>query len=284
MDEFRVEDVEKAVEAILLRLPPPKVDEKRKPIAVVLGGQPGAGKSALQDIAKQNIPDIIIINGDEYRKYHPNFDEIYRAYGDDFPKHTAEFSGKVTEVLKAKLMEQKRNILVEGTLRTASVPLETCRAFKENGYNVMLGIMAVKPEISYLSTILRYENMNDLGMVPRKTAKDHHDLVVRNLPANLKEICETGEFDKVVIYNRRRQCISQNSHKQPYEVLQDVLHGAWSKAELENYIEVYEETRRLKEKRKANDLEEFVNEYGTIYNQAKEKLSEHEKKIRQQLT
>lgn len=280
MDEFKVEDVEKAVEAILAKLPPQEARRGRRPIAVVLGGQPGAGKSALQDIAKQTIPEIVIVNGDEYRRYHPNFEKIHKEYGDDFPKHTAEFSGKVTEMLKSKLMEQGRDILVEGTLRTASVPLKTCREFKEKGYDVMLGIMAVKPEISYLSTILRYENMKDMGMIPRKTAKDHHDLVVNNLPANLKEICETGEFDEVVVYNRKKQCISKNSHKKPYEILQDALHGPWSKAELENYIEVYEETLRLKEKRKANDIEAFTSEYGSMYSTVKERLGECEKKTR----
>lgn len=280
MDDFRVEDVEKTVDAILSRLPPQKVNDGKRPVAIVLGGQPGAGKSTLQDIAKQSIPDLVIINGDEYRKYHPNFDKIFAEYGDAFPKHTASFSGKVTEMLKTKLIEQKRNILIEGTLRTTSVPLATCREFKENGYSVILGVMAVKPEISYLSTILRYENMKDMGMTPRMTPKEHHDMVVNNLPANLKEICETGQFDEVVVYNRKRQCLSKISHKQSYEILQDALHGAWSKDELENYIEVYEETRRLKEKRNANDIETFVSEYGALYDQAKEKLIEHEKKTR----
>ena len=120
--------------------------------------------------------------------------------------------------------------------------------------------------------------MKDMGMTPRMTPKEHHDLVVNNLPANRKEICKTWQFDEVVVYNRKRQCLSKISHKQPYEILQDVLHGAWSKDELENYVEVYEETRRLKEKRNVNDIETFVSEYGALYDQAKEKSEEHEKK------
>ena len=48
------------------------------PIAVVLGGQPGAGKSVLIDNAKKEFDDnnVVIINGDEFRRMHPNLDEI----------------------------------------------------------------------------------------------------------------------------------------------------------------------------------------------------------------
>ena len=47
------------------------------PKAYILGGQAGAGKSILNHyIQKINKGNVIIINGDEYRKYHPHFTEI----------------------------------------------------------------------------------------------------------------------------------------------------------------------------------------------------------------
>ena len=68
------------------------------PQGFVLGGQPGAGKSNLLEQISNNLDgNALIINADEFRRYHPQFDEIQAKYGDDAPKHTAEFSGKMAE-------------------------------------------------------------------------------------------------------------------------------------------------------------------------------------------
>ena len=65
------------------------------PKGFVLGGQPGAGKSNLiKMINAQLNGNVLVVNGDEFRRYHPNFDEMQAQYGKDSAKHTAEFSGK----------------------------------------------------------------------------------------------------------------------------------------------------------------------------------------------
>lgn len=44
------------------------------PKGFVLGGQPGAGKSILiEKIKKELNGNVIVINGDDYRKYHPDY-------------------------------------------------------------------------------------------------------------------------------------------------------------------------------------------------------------------
>lgn len=78
------------------------------PKAYILGGQPGAGKSILNNyIQKINKSNVIIINGDEYRKFHPYFTEIVEKYNIDFPKYTSNFSSQVTEKLIDVLSDEK---------------------------------------------------------------------------------------------------------------------------------------------------------------------------------
>jgi len=43
------------------------------PVAIILGGQPASGKSNLTKVAESEHENeiFLIINGDEYRAYHP---------------------------------------------------------------------------------------------------------------------------------------------------------------------------------------------------------------------
>ncbi|MBO5319663.1 MAG: zeta toxin family protein [Ruminococcus sp.] len=234
---------------------------KADPVAFVLGGQPGAGKTGLQDIMKAQCDgNLIVINGDEFRELHPNYQILQEKYGKDSVDYTNDFSGKVTEALLSRLRDEKYNVLVEGTLRTAEIPLSTCKGFKDNGYNVTLGLIAVKPEISYLSTILRYEKQLAAGKQPRATAKDKHDYVVEHLPSNLSKIYDSKKFDNIVIYNREGICLydmEKANTTSPQIVIQDVLQGKWSQQELDQFIAIGNITQQLMEQRNAAEIDVF---------------------------
>ena len=238
-------------------------DKKRDdiPQAFILGGQSGAGKTGLQDIMKAQCEyNLIVINGDEFRPLHPDYAELQRKYGKDSVDFTNEFSGKVTEALVSRLRAEKYNVLVEGTLRTAEVPLATCKGFKENGYNVTLALVAVKPQISYLSTILRYEKQLAAGKLPRATAKDKHDYIVDQIPSNLREIYGSKQFDNIVIYSREGVCLydmSKNPATTPDKIMEEVFTGKWSQKELEQFIAIGNVTQQLMEQRNAAELPDF---------------------------
>jgi len=178
-----------------------------KPYAIVLGGQPGAGKSALSDKAKSKNSNIIVINGDEYRVYHPNFKAIDKTFGKDSPKYTQAFANTVVERLISDLSDRKYNLSIEGTLRTTEAPLKTCQLLKEKGYNVQLFVMAVNKELSWQGTINRYKEMESLGMIPRATSMENHDYTVKVLPENLYEIFKSGKFDRITLYDRALNCL-----------------------------------------------------------------------------
>lgn len=51
-----------------------------QPMAYILGGQAGAGKTTIQKILANNDNNIFIVNADAYRQYHPHFYEIQATY------------------------------------------------------------------------------------------------------------------------------------------------------------------------------------------------------------
>ena len=177
----------------------------------------------------------MIINGDEYRKSHPNFDKIVEKYDIDFPKYTSSFSSQVTEILIEVLSDKKYNLCIEGTLRTTTVPINTCNLLKSKGYNLELDIMATKEKVSYLSTQLRYYNFLSKGMIARATPKEHHDMVVKSICTNLNEIYNKKVFDDIKIFNRELEVIFDNKNKNlPGDFLSEFYKSTYSKNEIES--------------------------------------------------
>ncbi|WP_267523181.1 zeta toxin family protein [Campylobacter sp. MG1] len=174
------------------------------PKAFVLGGQPGAGKSKLIKLIEQELnSNVIVINGDDYRKYHPDYANLQATYGKDSPKHTATFAGMITEMILDKAIKNKLNVVIEGTFRTATTPIKTLQLFKDNGYNTNVLIQTCHKDISWKSCLERYEKMLETNPAEaRFTDKAHHDIVVDNLANNIKEVQKSGLVDNIKIYSR----------------------------------------------------------------------------------
>jgi len=180
-----------------------QVSPVKSPKGFVLGGQPGAGKSNLVGIIRQELNrNVLVINGDEFRRYHPNFDNIQEQYGIDSPKHTAAFSGHMTERVIEKALREGYNISVEGTFRTTETPMRTLEDMREHGYETAVYIQTAPSEVSWQSTLERYHAMELLGETPRATPKEHHDLVVKLLPQNADAVFLSGKADVFKVYSR----------------------------------------------------------------------------------
>lgn len=229
------------------------------PVAYILGGQPGAGKTILQNQILENDYNCIIINADVFREKHPYFSEIQATFGDDSPKYTQPFINSVTEKLIRELSEEKYNLIIEGTLRTAETPINTCKMLKDKGYCVELHIISVRKEISYESTILRYEIAIASGDTPRATAKEHHDLVADSIVKNLDTIYRFNIFDKIKLFTRSGHCIYPNGNDiSPSIIEKEVLFGEWNNCELSRLQDIISKVKQLKSERKAPDLEAYT--------------------------
>jgi UDP-N-acetylglucosamine kinase len=214
-----------------------------KPIAYLLGGQSGVGKSVIVRILKDSLRnDAAFIDGDSFRELHPNFTEISRVYGKDGVFHTAGFSGRMVERLIAELSDEKYNLIIEGTLRTSDTPHGTARLLIEKGYDAELAVMAVKPELSYISTILRYGCMLSLGATGRATPKEHHDRTVSALCGNLDTLYGSRLFANIRLFDRGGAVLydmRKTPGTSPKAAAERVLFGDWSAVEKYEYMNIF---------------------------------------------
>ena len=211
----------------------------KNPKVFLLGGQPGAGKSGLENMI--NIKDeYISISGDDYREYHPRFKEINVEHGREASKYTQQWAAEITEKLIRELRKEKYNLIIEGTLRTAELPLKEARAFKKAGYEVELNVVVVKPEKSRLGTLERYETMLKQDKTPRMTPKEHHDLVVNNIGNNLEIIYNSKAFDNIKLFDRGNNLLynyKENPDINPKDILNKEFNREWKKEEIEEFKE-----------------------------------------------
>lgn len=236
LEEFSKDDFELALKRTFRSLSRGKTTSVN-PKAILIGGQSGAGKTTIHRIKQKEFQgNIIIIDGDSYRSLHPNYLSLQDEYGKNSVDYTKGFAGKMVEYLVDELSKQGYHLLIEGTLRTTEVPRKTARLLKSRGYQVSLAIIATKPELSYLSTLIRYEEVYAVNpSQARATPKEHHDGIVDHLVDNLRELENDKLFGQIQIYQRDRTCVydSETDDGPATEVLQDCLFGKWSKVEEE---------------------------------------------------
>ena len=220
-----------------LRLALRRTHQQKHPLAVLLAGQPGAGKTELSTMLLSGMRgDAAVINGDDYRRYHPNYRKLYAAYGSDSVSMTSAFSSAVTEGLIRQLSNAGRNLVIEGTGRTVEVPRFTAELLTGKGYRVEIAVIAARPEVSLASTLLRFYQMNEGGTIPRSTALEAHDGIVRALPGNLDALRTLPCISRVSIWDRELTLLydSEGSQEPPSTVLRRFWSRPWTEEELSN--------------------------------------------------
>lgn len=130
--------------------------------AYILGGQPGSGKSNYF-IDNSEAENCVILNGDDYRKFHPRYDDIVCSDVQSIPDRTQEFCNTVIEQLIDDFSQEGYNMIIEGTLRNPDVPIKTCAELKSKEYNVSLIVVSCDAEIAWKSTLERAQKMADRG-------------------------------------------------------------------------------------------------------------------------
>lgn len=248
MKNYTDEELEKQFKKILYFYKS-RYSPTENPKVFLLGGQPGAGKSGLENaINIEN--EYISISGDDYREYHPKFEELNIRYGKESSKHTQQWAGEITE----RLIKELGKLIIEGTLRTAELPLKEAYRFKKNGYEVELNIVVVKPEKSYLGTLLRYEQMITKGKTPRMTPKEHHDLVVNSIGNNLEIIYNSKVFDNIKLFDRENNLLynyKESPGINPKDIIDKEFKRKWVKEELNKYRKDWQSLFKMLEKREA---------------------------------
>lgn len=172
------------------------------PVTVFLGGQPAAGKTSGQQLAKQMHPGLVPIIGDDYRQFHPQYRELLNHDSINMPKVTAQAAGAWIGMCVDYANEHRYPILIEGTWRNTETVLKESRKAKLLGRTTHAILVATPPELSRIGMLERYYDSLEFGQVARWTPPTAHDETVGRLPHNVYVIAGDESIDRITVTNR----------------------------------------------------------------------------------
>jgi len=109
-------------------------------------------------------------------------------------------AGMCVQELRKLAIEEKRNVMEEGTFRSPDDAERFVLALKEAGNRVELRILAVPPDQSLLGIYQRYEQQIAGGIVPRNVKDQYHDDAVAGLKQTIVRV--EALVDRCTVYNR----------------------------------------------------------------------------------
>ncbi|MFK4761711.1 zeta toxin family protein [Microbacterium sp. ZW T5_45] len=177
-------------------------DPAQPPRFVSVGGQPGAGKGRVLEDIHNALPGSGIVNGDELRRFHPEYLRLMREEPLRMPEVTGPASGPWVGMANEHLRRQQASAVVETTLRDAPMLQAEFAAFKGAGYVTELRVVAVPLEVSRAATVSRYlEQVTNYG-AGRWTPGAAHDLAAANVTDTVRTLVSSGLVDRVVVQDR----------------------------------------------------------------------------------
>ena len=225
------------------------------PIGILLGGQGAVGKGRLNLWAERLYPEnvFLAINGDNYRVWHPDFDRLRKNIW-NYSKETQIFSNIFTEGLIEEATTNCYSLVVEGTMRSPEVPLQTAKKLRSHGYETAAFVIAACKEFSLLNAFVRYYKEVQSKGFGRMIDIESHNKAAEGLPRSVDRLYMEKSVDRICLFD----CFAKNMIAD-YQL----SNGKWSCETLPSAIILAAREQQLRDK---ESIEMLLNEASIALN------------------
>jgi predicted ABC-type ATPase len=184
-----------------------------KPSVVFVGGQPGAGKTRLIERSMSEFDDenVVPINTDELRAFHPKYVEIAQADDKIAAERTHTDASAWNRRLLRRCLETQRNMVVEGVFKDAQGLAEIVKQLRDAGYRVIFRLVAVHARHSILGISSRYEQEKLVRGHGRFVPLSYHNDCYEKILETLNLVESLKLMEQLDIYNRSGELLYSNN-------------------------------------------------------------------------
>lgn len=175
------------------------------PTAVLVGGQPGSGKSyailKIQAHLASTAGPSVVVSGEELRHYHPRWHRH-----DESDVHAATETradvGRWYARLAKDAVEARVNVIFESSMRDTQAVLDLARLLKDAEYNVAAVALATDRDQSRQATLTAYDISRSVGAPPRFVPAADHDSAYDRLRESLTRLESQGAVSRLQLVAR----------------------------------------------------------------------------------
>jgi len=185
----------------------------QQPVAIIFGGQPGAGKSALVEAAMSELEPsggAAEIIGDDLREFHPLNEWLMQRDDKTAAIYTQRDISSWIEKAITEAKAQRFHIVIEGTMRDGNGVASTMQSLRSAGYFIDARALAVPWRLSELGILQRYEKQKATRGTGRMTPPEAHRAGYDGMLVTLERIERDLLADRVTVYRRGNVAIYSN--------------------------------------------------------------------------
>jgi predicted ABC-type ATPase len=197
------------------------------PELIMVGGQPGAGKTsataqAVRDLMRHG-DGVAYINGDELRPFHPQYAALVAADRSTAADKTGADVGLWAERAIREAAAGRFHAVIETTMRQPEVVRSTAEQFTARGFRFEMRVVVVDPQASHLGIYERFAaGLASPSALPRFTLPSYHADAVAQMPMTLTAVARLANVIRFVDRQGRELYSSRTSAVPPAKALEDL--------------------------------------------------------------
>ncbi|MDL9978591.1 zeta toxin family protein [Microbacterium sp. ASV49] len=218
MSDFTPSDAERRriFEAQIVPVVFPAMARADNPTLLLLGGQPGAGKSrATTRLLAESPAGMVALSGDDLRAFHPHFLELTRSRSVEAPQILAESTAGWLRDCIVHARTTGRSLLLEGTFHDPEVAVATAELFAREGFATRVVVVATPRAESLLATTSRYLLDARDGRASRFTSVSVHEGGWEGTRALVRHLEATPSVDRLTVLGRDGDAIFNGERSAP---------------------------------------------------------------------
>lgn len=176
------------------------ITSELQPRLIYVIGQTGAGKTGLVSLLTDGEKNIVVVDTDDFRKFHPNFELLSKFENSSDLTHP--MAKNLYELTVMRCLDRKISFLGEATMKAKEKVEMQLKKAKSLGYSIYTNLIVARLEDSFLGSYYRAARSIEVGAAPRFVPLSIQDEAYKNIGIFSSSTESISEMNYFRIYNR----------------------------------------------------------------------------------